>query len=143
MHKILVVDDDLAVCSMLEEFLNGKGYQASVALSGQEGLEKLEKEKPQIVLLDIKMPHMDGIETLKKIREVNKEVGVVMITAVKENEVARKCIELGAYDYIVKPLGLEYLENVLLVKLLDFKCQNAPSSVSQEINGGLDSQSLT
>lgn len=119
--RILVVDDDQAICNMLEKFLSKKGYQAITALSGEEGIKKVEEERPHMILLDIKMPDLNGIETLKRIRNIDKEVGIVMITAVKDDEVGKKCIELGAYDYITKPLSLEYLENVLIVKLLNFK----------------------
>ena len=119
--KVLVVDDEPAVCNMLKKFLNKKGYKAITALSGEEGIKKVKQEKPHIVLLDIKMPGIDGIETLKRIREIDKKVGVVMITVIKEDATGRKCMELGAYDYITKPFGLDYLESVLLVKLLDFK----------------------
>ncbi len=120
MKKILVVDDDLAVCNMLAKFLIKKDYHTVIALSGEEAIRKVKEERPHVVLLDIRMPGMDGVETLKKIREIDKEVGVVMITAVKEEETGKKCLELGAYDYITKPLSLDYLETVLMVKLLDF-----------------------
>ncbi|MFH1683780.1 MAG: response regulator [Candidatus Margulisiibacteriota bacterium] len=118
--KILVVDDEQAVCDVLKKFLGKKGYTGLTALSGQEALEIIKNEKPKIVLLDIRMPEMNGIEVLKKIREIDQQIGIVMITAVHEEETAKKCIKLGAYDYITKPFGLEYLENVLMVKLLDF-----------------------
>ena len=62
---------------------------------------------------------MDGIELLQKIKKFDKKMGVVMITAVKDDKVGMKCIEMGACDYITKPLGLEYLENVLKIKLLN------------------------
>ena len=119
--KILVIDDEQAICKMLEKFLSRKGYKAITALSGEEGIKKLKQEKPQVVLLDIKMPGIDGVETLKRIRKIDKKVGVIMITVIKEDEVGRKCMQLGAYDYITKPFSLDYLESVLLVKLLDFK----------------------
>ena len=105
---------------MLKKFLTKKGYEAIIALSGEEGIRKVKEEKPQAILLDIKMPKMNGIEALKKIREIDKKVGIVMITAVKEEEIGRKCLELGAYDYLTKPLDLDYLETALMVKLLDF-----------------------
>ena len=105
---------------MLKKFLTKKEYETSIALSGEEAIKKVNEERPHIVLLDIRMPGIDGIETLKKIREIDKEVGIVMITAVDEEGVGRKCLELGAYDYIVKPLSLDYLETVLTVKLIDF-----------------------
>ena len=119
-EKILVIDDEQVVCDVLKKFLTKKGYKASTALSGEEGIKKIKEEKPHIVLLDIRMPGMDGIETLKKIREIDKNIGIIMVTAVKENEVGRKCMELGAYDYIIKPFSIDYLETVLMVKLLDF-----------------------
>lgn len=120
MKKILVVDDEQAICNVLKKFLIQKGYEAVSAFSGEEAIRKVKEERPHLVLLDIKMPGMDGIETLEKIRELDKEVGIVMITAVKDEEMGRKCIELGAYDYIIKPFSLDYLEKVLIVKLLDF-----------------------
>ncbi len=117
--KILIVDDEPAVCNMLEKFLVKKEFEVFIALSGEAGIEKLKKERPHMVLLDIKMPNMDGIETLKKMKELDKKVGIVMITAVKEDDVGKQCLKLGAYDYVTKPLGLDYLEKVLLVKLID------------------------
>ena len=106
---------------MLKKYLTKKGHLAATALSGEEAMKKIKKDKPHVVLLDIRMPGMDGIKVLEKIRKIDKNMGVVMITAVKENEVGRKCLKMGAYDYITKPLSLEYLENVLMVKLLDYE----------------------
>jgi len=71
-----------------------------------------------LVLLDIKMPGMDGISTLKRIKEIDKNIGVVMITGFPEAENAKEAMELGAYDYIVKPFDLTYLKLVVLTKLL-------------------------
>jgi len=121
-EKILVVDDEQEICNMLKEFLTLKGYVVTAVLNGEEALVKIKEEKPVVVLLDIKMPGMDGIEVLKKIKEIDKQIPVVvMITAVKDEDIARKCMDLGAYDYITKPLSLEYLETVLAVKLLYLK----------------------
>lgn len=120
-RKILVVDDEKVICNMLKKFLSKKGYQVSGALSGEEAIKKVKEEKPHMILLDIKMPGIDGVETLKRIRKIDKEVGIVMITVVKDDGVGRECLELGAYDYITKPLNLDYLEKVLMVKLFDFE----------------------
>ncbi len=120
--KVLVVDDDPAVCDMLKRFLTIKRYKVNTVLSGEEAIKKVRKEEPHLVLLDIRMPGMDGVEVLKRIKEIDKNIPiVVMITAVKNDIVGRKCLEMGAADYITKPLSLEYLENVLMVKLLDLK----------------------
>lgn len=118
--KILVVDDEQAICNTLKKFLTKKGYKATTVLGGEEAIERVKEERPHMVLLDIRMPGMDGIETLKRIREIDKEVGIIMITALKEDVIGRKCMELGACDYITKPFDLDYLERVLTVKLLDF-----------------------
>lgn len=120
MYKILVVDDEKDVCYVLKKFLTLKGYSATVVQNGKEAIEEVMKKKPDIVLLDIRMPVMDGIEVLKKIKEIDGKIGVIMCTAVKEDAVGRECMKLGAYDYITKPFDLEYLENVLLAKLVDF-----------------------
>lgn len=121
MEKILVVDDEQIVCNMLKKFLTKKGYEVITVLSGEEAIKKVKEERPRVVLLDIRMPGMDGIETLKRIRKIDEKVGIIMITAVKDDEIGRGCMELGAYDYITKPFGLDYLESVLMVKFLDFK----------------------
>lgn len=117
MARILVVDDEREVCKMLSKFLTNKGHEVCTALNGEEALTLVKKDRPHIVLLDIKMPKMDGIECLKQIREIDKEVGVIMITAVKQEEIGKKAMKLGAYDYITKPLSLKYLEDCLMVKL--------------------------
>jgi len=118
MARILVVDDEQEVCDMLEKFLTIKGYEVSTALSGEDALALIKKERPHIVLLDIRMPEMDGIECLERIKEIDKEIGVIMITAIKQDDVGKKAMELGAYDYITKPLSLQYLQDCLMVKLL-------------------------
>ncbi len=121
-HKILVVDDEPAVCDMLKKFLLKRGYKVITVLSGRQAISRVKRQRPHVVLLDIRMPDMDGIEVLKRIKEFDKKIPVViMITAVKDDEIGRMCLELGASDYITKPLGLKYLEDVLTVKLLDLE----------------------
>ena len=116
--KILIVDDDSKICTLLEKFLIKKGFYPITATNGEGALEKVEKENPTIVLLDIKMPGMDGITVLKKIKEINEHMAVIMITGVKDESIAKEAMELGAYDYITKPFDLNYLEMSLLTKIL-------------------------
>lgn len=118
MARILVVDDEHEVCDMLEKFLTKKGHEVYTALNGEDALSVVKEERPHIVLLDIRMPKMNGIECLKLIKEIDEAAGVIMITAVKEEEIGKQAMKLGAYDYITKPLSLKYLEDCLMVKLL-------------------------
>ena len=106
---------------MLTKFLHYKGCEAITATTPQEGIEKVKTEMPKVGLLDIRMPGMDGVEALRKIKEIDTNVGVIMITAVKEADVAKECIKLGAFDYITKPLSLDYLEQVLSYKFFQIE----------------------
>ncbi len=119
MEKILVVDDEIEVCNALKEFLSIKGYTALAAQSGQEALAMVRAENPHIVLLDIIMPGMSGIETLKEIKKAVPATGVVMITAVMDEALGNQALQLGADDFITKPVDLDYLETVLMVKIVD------------------------
>lgn len=83
-----------------------------------EAIEKVQTESPDIMLLDIKMPGMDGIEVLKRVREFNKNIGIIMVTAVIDEEVAKGTLKLGADEYIAKPIDLEHLEMEVLVDLI-------------------------
>jgi DNA-binding response OmpR family regulator len=104
-NKILLVEDDPMVVRMYQRKLELEGFKLTVAFNGQEGLEAIEKEKPDIILLDIMMPKMNGIEALKKIKEKPflKGVPVIMLTNLGDRpEDVQKCKELGAKDYWVK-----------------------------------------
>ncbi len=115
--KILVVDDDRAVSSLIKDFLQKKGFNVSVASSGEEALGKFKAENPLLVLLDVKLPGMDGMVTLKRLREIDEGVGVIMVTGARDQETFEEAKKLGAYEYIVKPFDLEYLETCVMVRL--------------------------
>ncbi len=119
MAVILVVDDEKEVVDMLQEFLLAKGYTVHTARNGREALDLVKKVRPHIVLLDIIMPEMDGITVLKEIKKIDPAIGVVMATAVKDEALGKGAMDMGAYDYVVKPFDLNYLENVLLVKMVE------------------------
>jgi len=112
-RKILVVDDDKEICDILTEMLTEEGYQTFSALSGRLALDTVEKKKPELVLLDIKMPKMDGIEVLKRIKKIDKEVVVVMITGYGSLGTAKEAMRLGAYDYVTKPFDLDSIKVVI------------------------------
>ena len=106
-ESILIVDDEPGILNSLSKILEDEGYQVTVAKSGTEALKLLASEPPDLMLLDIWMPELDGLETLKRARAQTPSVQVVMMSGHGSIETAVKAIKLGAYDYIEKPLSLE------------------------------------
>ena len=117
MSKILIVDDEVKAGELLKRFLEAKGYDVITSNSGEDALEKVKNEKPNVMLLDIRMPGMGGMEVLRQIREFDKDVGIIMVTAVKEEEIGKEAIKSGADEYITKPIDFNYLETSILVDL--------------------------
>jgi len=116
MPKLLIVDDENDIREFAANYFKKRKIDVLTAASGEDALELLDKENPQLVLLDIKLDGIDGIETLKKIKEKDKDIQVVMVTGRKpeEENAFIKCSQLGAVDYIHKPLQLDELEKVVL-----------------------------
>jgi two-component system sensor histidine kinase ChiS len=114
---VLVVDDDPKNLELLAVKLSQEGYRVITAQSGKDALESIKLEKPGLVLLDIMMPEMNGIETLQRIKALEPSIPVAMVTAVWDEDEARKAIEAGAYEYITKPIDMEHLKLAVLVKL--------------------------
>lgn len=101
--RILVVDDEKNIRLMLDQALSTAGYEVVTAIDGEHGLEKVEESAPDLVLLDMKLPGMDGIEVLGRLRRSNESLPVVMITAHGTVETAVEAMKLGAVDYLRKP----------------------------------------
>jgi signal transduction histidine kinase/DNA-binding NarL/FixJ family response regulator len=110
---VLIVDDDESITYMLELALKSDGFRVRLAADGMEGWEVFKADKPDIVLTDIKMPHMDGIELLGKIKEVDPELDVLLLTAHGELPTAIKALELGARRYLQKPI--RQIGNIALI----------------------------
>lgn len=117
MPRILVVDDEPDAVELLQEFLIVKGYDVITASDGEEALRQVKEHRPHLVLLDVRMPRMNGMEVLKRVREIDREVGVIMVTAVNEEDTGREALKMGAFDYITKPLDFQYLERSLWYKI--------------------------
>ncbi len=117
MPRVLVVDDEPYAVELLQECLTAKGYEVLTASDGEEALQKVKEERPHVILLDVRMPRMSGLEVLRRVREIDHEVGVIMVTAVNEEETGNQALQMGAFDYITKPLDFQYLERSLWVKL--------------------------
>jgi len=112
LRKILIIDDEFPVGYLIKINLEAEGYEATLALSGEEGLEKAKASPPDLITLDVLMPEMDGfqvLEALKRNEELNS-VPVIIISVV--NEMRRKRgIEMGAADYLLKPIDFDNLLN--------------------------------
>ncbi|MBM7853999.1 two-component system NtrC family response regulator [Desulfohalotomaculum tongense] len=111
--KILIIDDEEHMCWALKRAMEQEGYQAITATSGNKGISLLKNKGPSLVLLDLKMPGMDGMEVLKVIKEIHPKIPVIMITAHGTIETAIEAMKLGANDYITKPFDLDELKMVV------------------------------
>ncbi len=107
--KILIIDDEKAICNTLKEILQYEKYEVDIANDGEEGVKKAKAEVYDLVLCDIKMPRMDGLEVLALLQQINPEMPVVMISGHGTIETAVDAIRKGAYDYISKPPDLNRL----------------------------------
>ncbi len=104
---ILIVDDESSIRMALQGILEDEGYRVTMANDGLDALSALQKEIPDLVLLDIWMPRLDGLETLQRVKELYPDLAVVMISGHGTIETAVKATKLGAFDFIEKPLSLE------------------------------------
>ncbi|WHZ13534.1 MAG: Two-component system response regulator protein [Nitrospira sp.] len=105
--SILIVDDEVSILNSLSSILEDEGYEVTVAKSGVEALKLCAVNPPELMMLDIWMPEMDGLETLRRLRDLVPNTQVMMMSGHGSIETAVKAIKLGAYDYIEKPLSLE------------------------------------
>ncbi len=108
MKSVLVIDDDPLIRKTLSSYLSKKGFEALVAEDGEEGLQKYEEHIPDLVILDIRLPDVDGLEVLGRIREKNPNASIIIMTAYDDMKTTIEAIKLGAFEYLVKPL--DYVE---------------------------------
>ncbi|MFZ0453428.1 MAG: sigma-54 dependent transcriptional regulator [Ignavibacteriaceae bacterium] len=118
MNKILIIDDDKSIRDTLSLFLSEFDYKILSAGSGEEGLAVLDKERPELILCDLKLPRLSGLDFLKKLNEYDSRIPVIIMTAYGDSRTTIKAIQLGAYDYIEKPLDVDRL-NVLIKRALE------------------------
>lgn len=112
--SILVIDDEFEIRTMISNFLSIKGYNVTTASSGEEALMKIKLQKPNLVFCDIRMPGMDGLMVLGKIKEIDPAIKVVMLTAVQDEDLVAAALKGEASDYLVKPYSLMRLDALAL-----------------------------
>ncbi|HCT5823462.1 TPA: response regulator, partial [Citrobacter sedlakii] len=124
---ILVVDDDVSHCTILQALLRGWGYNVALAYSGRAALEKIREHVFDLVLCDVRMAELDGIETLKEIKALNPAIPVLIMTAFSSVETAVEALKTGALDYLIKPLDFDRLQETLEKSLAH--AQEAPGDL--------------
>lgn len=130
--SVLIVDDEEGIRKSLAAYLKLEGYKVSTAADGDEAIKKVRESKHNIVLLDINMPGMDGIETLKAIKAVDFSTQVIMITAYSTFDKTMRSLEFGASDYILKPF--EDLSEILhLVRISEERLERWKRNMSASI----------
>ena len=107
--KLLLVDDEEDFISALAERLRIRNYDATIATSGEAAMLMIQQERPDIVLLDLKMPGMGGMETLRKIKDRDPSIDVIMVTGSVDNKVGESALNAGATDHMVKPFDIKSL----------------------------------
>jgi DNA-binding NtrC family response regulator len=111
--SILIVDDETMFAIAIGDYFGRQGYAVNVKFSGEEALQFFEREAADIVVLDFRLPRMDGLEVLRKLKEKGRELEVIMLTAHGTAEGAAEAMQLGAFEYLNKPIDLDELRFVV------------------------------
>ena len=136
--RILIVDDDESICALLSMLVKKEGFEALKALSGEAGLKIIRSETVDVLLVDIKMPGMDGMEVLRQVKDLSPDLPVVLITAHADVRGAVKAIQAGAHDYLAKPFDnqevIRVLHRALAERQLKLKVRQLSSRLQENIS---------
>src|SRR5881394_4571066 len=113
MDKLLLIDDEADVQYSFRRIFDSPEIELTAASSGEEGLKVIPKVKPDLVIMDVRMGGMNGLETLRRIRETNAKLPVIMMTAYGTTQTAIEAMKLGAYDYLLKPFDVPKLKEIV------------------------------
>ncbi len=132
-EKVLVVDDDMEMLELLHDYLQKVGFDTQVSASGNEALAKVEEEEYNVLVTDLKMPGISGIEILQKVGQLRPECSVILITAFGTIETAIEAMKLGAFDYITKPFKMEEVMIAIEKAIKEQKLQMENIMLRQEV----------
>jgi two-component system, response regulator, stage 0 sporulation protein F len=127
--RMLIVDDEAPVREVLSDYFVERRFVVMTAANGQEALAAFARERPDIVLLDVRMPGLDGLTVLKRLREVDPGVAVIMVTANEDLTVARETLAVGAFDYVAKPFDFAHLDRTVVTAMIHSARPPAPEPV--------------
>ena len=139
--KILIIDDEPTITESLKMFLSEKGHKIATAFTGTDGLKLQSNFKPDVIILDIRLPDWDGFEVLKVLKNRGEESKVIIITAFHDMENTIKAMKLGAFEYIPKPISIDDLE-LSINKLLKHKKKILSSSVLVDDSDGYEENKI-
>src|SRR5215470_17674690 len=129
--RILVVDDEAPVREVLTEYFSTEGYAVEAAGSGVEALTAVRSGRADLILLDVRMPGLDGVQVLRRIREIDDRVAVIMVTANEDVGLSKETLKLGAFDYVAKPFDFDYLDRAVAAGLARVK-ERAPGHAGDD-----------
>jgi diguanylate cyclase (GGDEF)-like protein len=131
--KVLIVDDAPDTLDIIQKLLSYEGYEVILASTGEEGVKKVEELKPDVVLMDINLPGIDGTEALKRIRKINRIQSVIMLTAFATVENAIRALKEGATDFVKKPFENEHLIHIVNQSLEKYRTLKEKEKLEEEV----------
>lgn len=131
--KVLIVDDAPDTLEIIQKLLRYEGYEVTIASTGEEGVKRVKEEKPEVVLMDINLPGMDGTEALRRIREINPIQCVIMLTAFATVENAIQSLKKGASDFIKKPFENDHLIHIVNQSVQKYRTLEDKERLEEEV----------
>jgi DNA-binding response OmpR family regulator len=117
-RRVLIVDDEPAIAALLQESV-GPDYLVEIASNGKDALAATRRMRPDVVLLDVNMPGMSGVDVLQRIRTMDSSIPVIMVTASSDNQAVADALRLGAFSYVPKPFSVKYIRHLVSAALAE------------------------